>query len=81
VGRGIGIAQGGFDAGPGLETSLKEKERKKRAMALVDKLNSSFTDSRVHFAAEGTKKEWKRRPENCSPRFTTRWDELLIVKN
>lgn len=58
----------------------QDTTRKKRAMDLVDKLNSSFGDTRVHFAAEGIKKEWKRRPENCSPRFTTRWDELLTVK-
>jgi DNA polymerase V len=51
-----------------------------RLMVAVDSLNRRFGAGTVHWAAEGLQQEWRMRAEWRSPRFTTRWDELVVVK-
>ncbi|MFZ4555721.1 MAG: DUF4113 domain-containing protein [Pseudanabaena sp.] len=34
----------------------------------------------IRFACEGIRQDWKMRTDMRSPRYTTRWDELLVVK-
>ncbi|MSS73893.1 MAG: Y-family DNA polymerase [Candidatus Latescibacteria bacterium] len=55
-------------------------DRKKRLMELVDGLNARWGRGRVRFAAEGLKQEWGMRQSRRSPRFTTRWEELPVVR-
>jgi DNA polymerase V len=47
---------------------------------ITDLLNSRFGRDTVKLAVQGSSKEWKLRQEMLSPRYTTRWDELLKVK-
>ena len=42
-------------------------------------LNRRFGRDTVSFAAAGRRRAWKLRSEFLSPRFTTKWDELLRV--
>jgi DNA polymerase V len=53
--------------------------KKKKAMKLLDEVNQAFESPKLFFAAEGIKKSWKAQRENTSPRYTTRWDELLTL--
>jgi DNA polymerase V len=46
----------------------------------VDSINQEWGRNTVLFAAAGLSKEWKMRQARRSPRYTTRWDELLVVK-
>ncbi|MBD2233791.1 Y-family DNA polymerase [Phormidium tenue] len=57
-----------------------KRERAGRLMVAVDSLNRQFGAGTVHWAAEGLQQGWKMRAEWRSPRFTTRWDELVVVR-
>jgi DNA polymerase V len=57
-----------------------KRERVGRLMVAVDSLNWRFGAGTVHWAAEGVQQEWRMRSEWRSPRFTTRWDELLVAR-
>ena len=48
-------------------------------MRAVDALNRRYGRDTVTFAASGRRRGWKLRSEFLSPRYTTRWDELLLV--
>lgn len=48
-------------------------------MRAVDRLNHRFGRDTVTFAAAGVRGTWKPRSVFRSPRYTTRWDELLQV--
>ena len=49
-------------------------------MSAVDNINFSMRDDTVKYVASGLKRNWKMRQELRSPKYTTRWDELLPVK-
>jgi DNA polymerase V len=55
--------------------------RLKKVSKVTDSLNIRYGRDKVKLAVQGNKKEWKLRQENLSPRYTTRWDELLKVKS
>lgn len=50
-------------------------------MAVLDQVNQRMGRGSIQFAAEGlgVKKSWQMRRERCSPRYTTRIDEILNV--
>ncbi|MEY4627795.1 MAG: hypothetical protein RLZZ595_121 [Bacteroidota bacterium] len=49
-------------------------------MQALDNINFSMRDDMVKFAASGLSRNWKMRQEMRSKRFTTRWDELYLIK-
>lgn len=49
-------------------------------MKAVDEINSSMGARTVHLASTGTEQPWRMKKEWLSPRYTTRWDELPVVK-
>ena len=51
-----------------------------KLMHIVDNVNFGMRSDMLKFASVGTKKDWKMRQEMRSNRFTTRWEELCIVK-
>lgn len=58
-----------------------EKLAKGRAlMEAVDNINFSMRGDILKFAASGTTRNWKMRQEMRSPRYTTRWEELPLLK-
>ena len=62
-----------FDETPPTERS--------RLYAAVDALNAKYGKGKVFSAAEGIgKKSWHMKRDKLSPRPTTRWDELLVVR-
>lgn len=48
--------------------------------AVADVINARLGRGTVFFAAIGTTRKWKMKREMLSSRFTTDWDELLVVK-
>lgn len=50
-----------------------------RAMQILDRINASFGKNALQFAAEGIQKKWKMQRAHTSSRFTTKWNELLII--
>ncbi|MBD2176711.1 Y-family DNA polymerase [Pseudanabaena sp. FACHB-1998] len=51
-----------------------------KLMEVMDSLNKRYGSGTIRFASEGMKQDWKMRSDMRSPRYTTRWDELLVVK-
>jgi len=51
----------------------------RQLMACFDKINHRFPKS-IAIAATGLNKSWQFQPERMSKRYTTRWNELAIVK-
>ncbi len=49
-------------------------------MRAIDNINFSMRNDMVRYAASGLHKNWKMRQELRSPRYTTRWDELCLVR-
>jgi len=68
------IAQGG------LFVDETKRERAGRLMVAVDALNRQFGAGTVRWAAEGLQQEWRMQAEWRSHQFTTRWDELVVVR-
>ena len=58
-----------------------QDSRKQELMEILDRINDRWGRDTIHSAATGTDKPWKMKQEKKSPRFTTRWDELPIVKS
>jgi DNA polymerase V len=48
-------------------------------MLAVDAINRRYGRDRVRFATSGLDRPWKLKAEFHSPRYTTRWGELLTV--
>jgi DNA polymerase V len=51
-----------------------------KLMHTIDNVNFGMGTDILKFASAGTKKNWKMRQELRSNRFTTKWDELCLVK-
>jgi DNA polymerase V len=58
----------------------RNTERSKLLMQTLDNLNRQFGARTVQYAAAGLKKGWGMKQEQRSPRWTTRWNELLVVR-
>ena len=51
-----------------------------RLMKIIDTLNSSIGKDSVFHASQGTRKEWKMKRKSLSPCYTTKWENIPIVK-
>jgi DNA polymerase V len=49
-------------------------------MKAMDSINERLGKNTVFYCGEGIQKQWKIRCERRSPRYTTRWDELVTAK-
>jgi len=56
------------------------RDRSARLMAVLDRANCEFGRGTLTLAAAGLAPRWALRFSKRSPRYTTRWDELPIVK-
>jgi DNA polymerase V len=56
------------------------KNCERKLMDMIDNINFSQRDDVLKFAASGTTRDWKMRQELRSPRYTTRWEEMFMVK-
>jgi DNA polymerase V len=46
---------------------------------MIDSINRSGI-GRITFAAQGIEKSWSMKRDFQSPRYSTNWEELLVVK-
>ncbi|MCP4393010.1 MAG: Y-family DNA polymerase [Alphaproteobacteria bacterium] len=49
-------------------------------MQTIDMLNAKMGRDTVSFAAQGTTRPWQMKKDLSSPRYTTRWDEIPVVR-
>ncbi len=52
-----------------------------KIMSTMDKVNNRYGSSTLKIASEGIEKTWKMKRENVSPCYTTRFDDIVIVKS
>ncbi len=65
---------------PDLFVGHKPALEKQQAIShVVDKLNRKFGYSIVKYAAEGIKQGWGSKRSNFTPRYTTKWNEILKI--
>ena len=71
-----------------LQTSLFEprnaliEHRCENLMSVIDTLNAKLGKNTVYFCSatgKNAQSDWMMRSEMCSPRYTTRWEDLLVV--
>ncbi|MCH9613762.1 MAG: Protein UmuC [Chlamydiia bacterium] len=46
------------------------------ALHVFDQINQRFGKKTLYFGSEGTAPAWKPKQQNCSPKYTTDWNEL-----
>lgn len=49
-------------------------------MEVLDNLNNKNGRGALYFAGQGIQQQWQMKREMLSPRYTTRWSDLLMVK-
>lgn len=78
-----GVILSDFVPDNALQTNLfvaPREQNRKKLMNVIDNMNAAFRDDILKFATSGTQKNWKMRSERRSKRYTTRWDELCLVR-
>ena len=58
-----------------------DREQSELLMKSLDEINLRYGSSTLRLAAEGMEKKWGMKREKISPCYTTRFDELMIVKS
>ncbi|WP_072143621.1 Y-family DNA polymerase [Pseudanabaena sp. 'Roaring Creek'] len=59
--------------------SVAVNHRDEKLMSVIDDLNRRYGIGTVRFASEGIGRPWKTRSDMRSPRYTSCWDELMVV--
>ena len=49
-------------------------------LEVIDNINRKMGRDSVQFAIQGYKKTWMLKQQKLSPCYTTRWNDLLVVK-
>ena len=59
----------------------RDRQRESRLMKAIDGINSEYGARTIHFGdLGGMKPQWAMRTAFCSPRYTTRWEEILLAQ-
>jgi DNA polymerase V len=58
----------------------QDRERSQRLMAALDALNTQWGTGTVRYGAVGLQPRWSMRCARRSSRYTTRWQELVVVR-
>jgi len=64
----------------GLFFNNTDYHKKKELMNRFDSLNNQYGREVIKYASNGIKQEWRTKKELCSPRYTTNWEDLLVVR-
>lgn len=58
----------------------KDRDGARRLMTALDRINGLMGAGTLRYAAEGFAQPWRTKFEKRSPRYTTRWSELPVVR-
>jgi DNA polymerase V len=62
-----------------LNLFINSNPKHKKLMAIMDKLNQDFGQSKVMLAGQDLGRRWKMKQERLSPRYTTKLDEIITI--
>ncbi|MFC3627146.1 Y-family DNA polymerase [Vogesella amnigena] len=54
--------------------------RRAKVMAVMDRVNAEYGRGALRLASEGLQRGWAMRQEQRSPRWTTHWDEIPLIR-
>jgi len=66
---------------PTIFEDISDRIRKQKTMVVIDQINEHFGKEQIYFASSGIHHNWSMRREMVSPRCTTRWGEVVGVRN
>lgn len=55
------------------------RERMSELMRIIDRINKKWGKDTIHFGNTTTSGRWRMKAERRSPRYTTQWDEVLVI--
>src|SRR5215831_16640681 len=58
----------------------QDRERSQKLMKAIDTINTEWGSGTIGYAAVGLRPGWLMRCARHSPRYTTRWEELAVVR-
>ena len=58
----------------------RQARDRENLMKTMDQINETFGRGTLHSAAEGLRKAWAMKREHKTPGYTTRWDQLPVVR-
>lgn len=64
----------------GMQHALFNPSESGKVMVVMDHINARFGRGTLQLAAEGIKKAWQMKRGHISPRYTTDWDEVMVVR-
>jgi DNA polymerase V len=59
--------------------NLNDFSHNEKEMSVVDLINKKFSGEKIKYASNGLTQHWRNRKNLMSPRYTTKWEELLGV--
>jgi len=74
------ISQNQFQLSLFSQANPQERDKRKALMVTLDKVNKRWGSNTLQVASQGTKKAWKMNQSFISPHYTTRWQEIPVVK-
>ena len=57
----------------------RDRERAQKLMTTIDHINTQMGTGAIQYAVAGFTPRWQMRRSRMSPRYTTRWDELVVA--
>lgn len=77
-----GVVVLNFSKAGNLQQTLFENINEKHIplMQAIDKINTHFGQQKVRLASQDMKRVWKMKQEKLSPRYTTRLEDIIVVK-
>jgi DNA polymerase V len=54
-------------------------QRSSELLKTVDRLNRLFGSESIHYGVIRRRRKWSSKSEQRSPRYTTNWNELMLV--
>jgi DNA polymerase V len=58
----------------------RNRERAHHLMTTIDHINTQMGTGAMQYAVAGVQPRWQMRRARMSPRYTTQWDELVVVR-
>ena len=49
-------------------------------MQKVDEFNTKYGSEIIHFASTGIEKSWQMKQEHLSPKYTTKWNQIIEIE-
>jgi len=81
--RKAGVMLSRFEPAQAVQGSLFEWQKvqeSRQLMQVVDEINREWGSETLRFAVTGVKRSWQMQAGMRSPRFTTQWGEIPVVK-